>query len=392
MGIGLLGDRRRWAALLILVASIAVLVSACGGSDSDTGATSANTEETSGEEAGGNDVVAQAEEIAGPYFEPPASIGNEVPLEEKPPTGLRIVVMSCELTVCEAWRKNVGAAADKLGWSTKEISFSGAPEDNLNKVNQAVSEKPDAIIINGIPRETYEAAAEAAAKAEVPIVTQMGELEGEPTEPFIAVQYGAKQFDTMAEATANWMIMDSNGEGNALALAYAQFPLSERITDTTVATIDSACPDCSTKELLVQAEDTGTKLPTQIVSELQRDPSIDYVILQDMAMAAGVEAALREAGLLDKVNVMGNNVTPESIKAVQEGAFLGNMAFSLLAAAYQAVDAVARYVEDMPQQEEVPLMNQIFTQENLPAEVTEATWQDLPPTLEQEYEELWQLK
>jgi ribose transport system substrate-binding protein len=384
----------------------ALALAACGGgsdSSSSSGATEseeapAEEEGSSGEEeaseegeseGGSSETVASAEKIAGPFFEPPESIGITEPLKEKPSAGKKIIAMACQLTVCEAWTKYVQEGANRLGWSTKISLFSGAPEDNLNKISAAVKEHPDAIILNGVPRETYEAAAELAVQEGVPIVTQEGELEGKEEEPFVAIQLGAKQFDVMSEATANWFIMDSGGTGNALALAYAQFPLSERITDTTAETIEKDCPECSVKKLLGQAEDTGTKLPAAIVSELQSNPDINYVILQDMAMFAGVEAAIREAGLQEKVKVMGNNTTPESIKAVEEGTLLGNMAFSQKAAAYQGVDAAARYLEGMSTKEnsEAPLMNQIFTQGKVPKDPDE-----LPTNLVEQYEELWKLK
>jgi ribose transport system substrate-binding protein len=407
MGKGLWGDRWRGAVLIALMALVAVFaLAACGGgssSSSSGGATESeeapaeegsaeegSSEDASAEEGGGSsEVVANAEKIAKPFFSPPESIGITEPLKEKPAAGKKVVIMACELTVCEAWAKFGEEAAKKLGWTAKISLFSGAPEDNLNKITAAVQEHPDAIILNGVSRETYEAAAELAAKEKVPIVTQEGELEGVEEPPFVAIQLGAKQFDVMSEATANWFIMDSEGKGSALTVAYAQFPLSERITDTTTETIEKDCPECSVKKVLVQAEDTGTKLPATIVSELQSNPDIDYVIFQDASMVAGVEAAVREAGLQEKVKLMANNTTPESIKAIEEGAMLGNMAFSQKAAAYQGVDAAARYLEGMSTKEntEAPLMNQIFTQGEIPKDPNE-----LPTNLVEQYEELWKLK
>jgi ribose transport system substrate-binding protein len=371
------------AALLLLV--LALVAAGCGGDDDESGSGSGGAASSSGQ-----DVVAKAQEVIDPYLEPPGSVGTDEALSKKPPTGKKVIALSCTLEVCKNWRDQVAIAAQTLGWTAKGISFDGTPEDTLKKVNQAVSESPDGIIINGVPRETYEAAAKAAADNNIPIVTQMGELEGEATPPFIAVQDRAEQFDKMAAATGNWVIADSQGKANALVLAYANFPLSERIAETTKKTIDDNCPDCSTKELRVQAADTGTKLPANVVSEIQRDPSTDYVVLQDAAMAGGLDAALREAGLTEKVKVLGNNVTPEVIQSTLEGTNLGWMAFSLRAAAYQAVDALARhFVGD--EQVDLPLMNQILTKETLPPNPTPDTWENLPPDLADQYKKLWQV-
>jgi ribose transport system substrate-binding protein len=384
---------------MALVAAFAL--TACGGS-SDSSSSAGTTEsdaapkEGTTENAasrGSSEVVAAAEKAAAPFFEPPKSIGITEPLKETPPTGKKIVAMACTQSPgCKQFTEHVEEAAGLLGWSTKRSLFTGAPEDNLNKITAAVQEHPDAIVLLGAAQETYEAAAELAAKEGVPIATVAAE--GEEKEPFIAVTAGARQFEELAEVTANWFIAESEGKGNAITIAYAQFPVSERIIERTDKTIEEKCPECSAKEVLVQAEDTGTKLPSTIVSELQSDPDINYVIFQDVAMIPGVEAALREAGLQDKVKLMANNSSDESIKAVEEGAMVGNNAYSLKATTYQAIDAVARYLEGMPTKEtaEAPLMSQIFTQENLPPGSTQEDTEELPTNLVEQYEELWKLK
>jgi len=373
---------KSWLVGLFVLIVGAFVIAGCGGDDNSGGSSNSSSA------ASGDATVTQAESVVQKFAEAPATVGTDAALSAKPPAGKNIIAMSCALDVCKNWRDQVALAAKDLGWTSKSVSFDGTPEDTLNKVKQAVSEKPDGIIINGVPRETYESAAADAKAAKVPIVTQMGELEGAATPPFVAVQDRAEQFDKMAEGTGNWVIADSKGKAHALVLSYANFPLSERIADTTKKTIDDNCPDCKTKKLRVQAADTGTKLPGNVVSELQRDPSIDYVVLQDVAMSGGLAAALREAGLSDKVKVFGNNASPDYTQSVVDGDFDGFMAFSLRAAAYQGVDALARYLVG-DKQVDLPLMNQIFTKSNLGASPTADTWENLPTDLAQQYAKLW---
>ncbi|NLT05716.1 MAG: substrate-binding domain-containing protein, partial [Solirubrobacterales bacterium] len=372
------GAPRRYALWLASLLAVAIAAFAIGcGSDDDGGS---DTSGGSADNGGTTEVVAAAEEVIAPYMEPPESVGTDVELSEPAPGGKKIVALSCALDVCKAWRDDVAEAAEAIGWSATGQSFDGTPEDTLAKVTAAVNSGADAIVINGVPRETYEAAVEQAKSKGVPIVTQMGELEGEVVDPFIAVQYQADEFDRMANATGNWVIADGNGESNALVLSYANFPLSERIADKTKEAIDENCPDCQTKALRVQAADTGTKLPAAVVSEIQRDPSITHVVFQDAAMAGGVDAALREAGLTDKVKVLGNNTTPQALQAACDGINLGWMSFSTKAAAWAGIDALARHYTG----DEIvypPLMNQILTQETMECPPGRQTGRDLPPDL-----------
>jgi ribose transport system substrate-binding protein len=378
------GKRRLWLAALLAVVVGAFVVAGCGSDDNgSSGSSSASSTPAA------NSSVQQAQAAVQPYLSAPKTIGNDVPLSKKPPAGKKVVALSCTLDVCASWRSYVAGAAKALGWTATGMGFDGTPEDTLKKVEQAVSQKPDGIVINGVPRSTYEAAASAAKAANIPIVTQMGELEGAATPPFIAVQYQAAQFDKMSDITGNWVIADSKGKANALLLAYANFPLSERITDTTKKTIDDNCSACTTKKLRVQAADTGTKLPSAVVSEIQRNPKIDNVVLQDGAMAAGLDAALREAGLTDKVKVLGNDLNQDVAQSTINGDQLGWMSFSNRAAAYQGIDALARHIVGDKQPENVPLMNQIFTKSNLGAKPDENVWQNLPTDVAQQYQKLW---
>src|SRR6266542_2193980 len=195
--------RRSWLVVLLTMAVGMFVVAGCGGDDSSS--SSSKTSSSSSSSSGGSDAVKKAEAVVATFSEPPSSVGTDVALSKKPPSGKNVIAMSCTLDVCKNWRDQVATAAKALGWTSKGVSFDGTPEDSLNKVKQAVSDSPDGIIINGVPRETYDAAVAAAKAANVPIVTQMGELEGEATPPFVAVQDRAVQFDKMAEGTGDWV-------------------------------------------------------------------------------------------------------------------------------------------------------------------------------------------
>ena len=377
------GRLRLWLAALLLVA-VAAFAVGCG--DDDDGG---NGNGSAGSGASG-DVVAKAEKAVAPYLTPPESIGVE-PLSKKPPAGKKIAVLSCQLDVCKEWRDDVVRAAKTIGWDAQSISFDGTPEDTVRKMTQAINANVDGIIINGVGRETYEAVLDDAEAKDIPIVTQSGEVEGEPDGAIISVQGRGEQFDEIAAATANWVIADSGGEASALVLGFPAFPISQRMADTMANTLEENCPDCEFKKLNVQPTDPGTSLPGTIVSEIQRNPNINYVMMQDVAMGAGLAAALREANLLDKVKVVGNNGNMEFAQQVADGDFDAMNAFSQRADAYQAVDALARdAVGDEPT--DYPEIAQIFTQETLSdAEVTPDTWGNLPSDLAAQFEEVWKV-
>ena len=375
--------RKRMAWLVgVLAVALAAVAIGCGDDDDGDGGSA-----SSGEASGGS-VVEEARAKVEPLLTPPDSI--EAPaLSKKPEPGKKIAVLSCQLDVCKGWRDDVADAAKKLGWQAQSISFDGTPEDTVRKMTQAVNAGVDGIIINGVGRETYEVVLPQAEAKDIPIVTQYGEVDGEPEGPIISVQGRGEHFDPWTAGTGFWVIADSDGKANALSLAFPSFPISVRQRDVMSDTLRDNCPDCKVKDINVQPTDVGTNLPQTVVSEIQRDPSINYVMLQDVTMAAGLAAALREANLLDKVTVVGNNGTPEFAQSVADGEFDVMHNYSFKAAAYQVVDALARHFNG-DELIDPPMLTQIFTQDNL--EDTKASyWDTIPPDLFEQYEEAWQL-
>jgi ribose transport system substrate-binding protein len=390
---GALRARRLRLLALPTLAVIAAALAGCGSSSSSSSSaavsSASSTAAASTPAASGTSAAAAAAQTAvASYLKPPASIGTDVPLKSKPPTGVKIVAMSCQLSVCETFRNQVASVGKTLGWTTTSMSFTGTPESTLQTVESAIALKPTAIIINGEPRATYEAALPQAIANHVSIVTQMGELSGAVKPPFIAVQYQAPEFGTMSKATGQYVIASSDGKADALVVKYADFPLSVYIADQMAKSITSNCSTCKAQELLVQASDTGEQLANAVVSKLRADPSLNYVVFQDGAMALGIDAALANAGLLGKVKVASNDVTPQVIQSIISGKETAVMAFSLEAAAYNGIDAVARHLEGMPAQN-VPLMNQIFTKSNLGGSPQPSVWNALPADIGAQYAKLW---
>lgn len=375
----------RFAALGGL-ATAAICLAGCGSSSSSSSGSSTGASNSGG--TSGAAAASKAAAAVAPYFKQPASIGVTTPLSKKPPAGKTVDVVTNTLSVGLLLGNEAVAAGKLLGWHVNVVTMNSTPEDVLTKLQTSIAQKPTAVIVNGQPRSLIKSAFKAATANHVAIVDVQGDLAGGPTGPLIADNYEAAQFGTMATATGNWVIDLSKGKADALLVAYANFPLSKYITNTTTQTIDQNCPGCKTTKLLVQAADTGAALSQNIVTNIERNPSIDYVVLQDGAMALGLDAALRSAGLLGKVTVLGNDETPETAASTLNGAELGWMAFSQTAVAYQAIDDVARYVVGDPTQNP-PLMNEIFTKANLPAKPTPSVWNDIPSTLPAQYAKLW---
>lgn len=327
------------------------------------------------------------------YLKPPTSIGVTTPLKSKPAPGKTVIAISCELDTCNAFRTEVGQAAAAIGWHEKGLATSGTPSNVLSTMETAISEHPYGIIINGVARSEWATALPQAQAAHVAIVDQMTGDTGHAG-TVVANEYGRQQFAKLAKVTGAWVVSDSKGKADALSIGYPTFPISEMISKVTASTITSQCSTCKAQTLLVTAADTGTTLPGLVVSAIQKNPSINYVVMQDAGMDLGVYAALTAAGLQNKVKVLGDDVSPAVIQETLDGKELGWNAFSDNEAAWDGIDALARHSEGMstnPSQN-APLMFQIYTKANIPATNPNiATEGVLPKNFQAQFKRLWKV-
>lgn len=371
---------RRFGALAAALLA-AGAIAACG--DSDDG----GDEAAKGASASAADIDG-ARAVADPYLEVPDKIGTDVPLSRKPDSDKFVAVVSCKLPPCQTHLNSMIAAAKELGWRTKKITFDATPEDILAKMEHAISLDPDGIIVAGQERAPFDAAMPKAIEKGIPIVSQSAPVEVE--EPIIASQPATKDFVQMGEILGNWIVADSEGKANALIFNLANFAIIEANVNSIVETMEAKCPDCKTKTITVQASDIGTTLPSQIASELQRNPEADYVVLPDSVMATGLPAQLREAGMLDRARIVGNNVSPESLAAIKEGAEYGYLQYSAKYFGWQAIDLLARHFNgDEIVHHQQPL--QIVTKDTIDGRSDEEVLYELPPDYQEQFKALWQL-
>jgi ribose transport system substrate-binding protein len=363
---------------------VAALGAGCGDDDDDPTAPASGGADDPG--------VARAQAVAEPFFEVPTSVGTDVPLSKKPPTGRSIVVVACNLPDCGLYADAIEAAAEPLGWEVTKLAFEPTPESILARVKEAISMEPDGIVVNAVARSTFEAALPDAIEQDIAFVTQSVPEDAvkDVVPPFVAVQQTIPDFARMGNILGNWIVADSGGQANAIALAYANFPISHTIIGAAIGAMEENCPDCEAEKVTVQATDIGQKLPALIVSELQRDPDINYVVLQDGSMAVGLDAALREAGMLDRVKVVGTNGNPQTTEATRAGDEHGYVQYSLKRTAYGALDALARHFNGDPiEQLEMPL--QILTKETIGDRSDQEVLYDMPPDLHEQFSELWRV-
>ena len=269
--------------------------------------------------AAGTDEVAAAKAIYEPFLQPPTKINQVIPLSGTVPKDKLYVFLECELPQCVEIGVGALEAAKAIGWQTKVIKWNTADlQTVLTAMDEALALKPAAVTLTGIPQELWadrEAAFEAAGAMIIPIA--VADLKLSKTVPMGA----AMKADYVADGklVGNWFIADSNAEGKALVADVPAYPVLTAHGTGFKEAVAAGCKKCTVTSLEVTVPQLakGEFVPA-VISALQTDSSIKYVITTNGAFIDGLSAALDAAGMKD-IKVAGGSATINNLAALDTG-------------------------------------------------------------------------
>lgn len=376
--------RRRRPAALLLAALLLAGAAAC--SDGDDGSSSSGNGGTggTGSDGGGSEVVEQAEEAIADYLEVPESIGITEALSEAPPEDIKLATVACDAPGCTVFLEAAAEASEVLGWSHQSFVTTGAPEDIVAQFDLAFDTDPDAIMTSGLDRATLGTALEKAEELGIPVVNSA--VPDEVAPPYVAIPVGLPVFERNGELLGNYLVAHSGGDANVLIFNTSLFPILDAAAQKVASTIEDTCPDCTVSFSEFAIEDVGNTLPGRVVSELQQNPDVEYVVFTDGGFATGVPAALQGASLTD-VQIAGVIIQQANLENIRNGSELAWTGYSSIMQAWYGVDAFARhFAGDEQISDDLYAATQIVTVDTAP---DGDEW--LVPNYQDQFAELWQV-
>ncbi|MCX4091017.1 sugar ABC transporter substrate-binding protein [Nocardia sp. alder85J] len=310
------------------------------------------------------------------------------PLKAKPAPGKHLVYLADTAAPLTATiGQDVTAGAKELGWSVTTETYAGDPASLATAMAQAVSEKPDAILLSGEDQSHFTKALQAADAAGIPVFvggvpnTPTTLAEGGPA----GVSLGNNFLTTEGKIAADYIIKASGGKAN---IAIVTVPDQKTLTVENAGftkELAAQCPACTVTTINAQLQQIGNGLPQQVVSELQANPSVNYVFYPYGDLSIGVPAALQTAGI--KVNSVASTASAGTYADLKAGRMVANLATSTEVQAWLEVDLVARYFDTgKPALDDiVPI--QILTD----ADDSSATLPVSPSDYAAQFKKLWQV-
>jgi len=266
-------------------------------------------------------------------------------LTSAPKKGLTFVALQCGFPQCKTNSEGIKAATDALGWKLKVLDFDSAnPATLISAMKQALQYHPVAVSLNGLPPATWQSEVPAYEKAGVPIFPiDIGPAA--PVSKTIPINIG--NGDGQGKAVAAWFTQDSAGSGKGLLVDIPDFPVLKQIADNISSGVQQYCSGCSLTDLNVTiAQQESNAIVPAIVSSMQRNPDVKYILLADGVIAPGLPAALKAAGI-DGVKIAGGLGSSENMSDVKNGTEQAFTSENLIYDGLVAVDAAARQSENM---------------------------------------------
>ena len=172
----------------------------------------------------------------------------------------------------------------------------------------------------------------------------------------------------LGKSIGEWIIKDSGGKANVVAFNDKEF---DGVVTQHAGIMDALakCAGCKAAEQTFSANQIATNLGQQVVGYLRAHPDVNYLYMPYDPSAFAVAAALRQAGLAQRVKLASLLGDEENLDLIRKGDVqVADVAFDTTYEGYAAVDQIIRYLDKQklfdPHGENVPM--KVLDKTNLP--------------------------
>jgi ribose transport system substrate-binding protein len=302
-----------------LAAVVGLLLSACSTGSSDSGA-------SSGSEDGGSAVPAAVVENVNKYKGLPTFTPPGDPVDISKVRGKHMFVIPLVPNPFnESIQNTMRDIAQKVGMKFTLYPNQGQASQWVQGMNQAITAKPDIIVLSTAPDpRVLQPQLAAAKRAGIPVVVTHFYDDSSPNPPDCegcaagVTALVTAPFNVAGRAAADWIINDSKGKANTLVIGGADILPSPGTVDTVKKEFETNCPDCKVTVANIPVSEWNTKTQSEVQAALNKDPSINYVYPLYDAMVAGAVPAVQTLGRKGKVKVVSYNGSPYVLKFIQD--------------------------------------------------------------------------
>ena len=218
---------------------------------------------------------------------------------------LYVIVTSMQSPLHETIARGIEAAATAAGVKTVLYDGQFSPDKYNDGVRQALAQNADAIILQSVAREIVSGPIEEAVEKGVIVVDLWNGGLTQPLDGFFA--HVTSDFVQEGALMANYVLAESGCEANAVTYTASQYVLLLEMSQGIKEVFDRLCPECGLEISEVNTGTLATSVGPQVVADLTRDPTINWLIPQFDAAAQPMVPAIKTAGLEDRVKLISHD-------------------------------------------------------------------------------------
>lgn len=370
--------------LLAAGAIMALGLTACtsGSSESAAGSTATGASGCADVVAAAQKALATASKTDAPWDGPTTG--------PKAATGKTLVYVAQSMTNpgVAGVAKGLQEAAAAIGWNVKVIDGLGTPAGIQSAFSQALTTKPDGIVIGGFDPKTTAAQVAEANAAKIPLAAwQALSTPGPSTDPQLFTNITTKVED-VAKISADYVIAKSNGNAGVVIFTDSSIPFAEGKSQM----IKKELQTCSGVKVLdydnVPLSDVSARMPQEVSSLLSKfNDSWTYSVAINDVYYENAAAALRAGGVNaggSPFNVGAGDGDSSALQRIKAGEYqTATVPSPLKSEGWQIVDELNRAFNNQPASGYVPQIH-VSTKENTTA--TDA-WD--PTGYQDAYRKIW---
>ncbi|MFF7047964.1 substrate-binding domain-containing protein [Streptomyces griseorubiginosus] len=299
------------------------------------------------------------------YSAHPDRIPVTQPVGRTIPAGKTVDFILCGVQSCQDLANFFTAGANELGWHVRQIATQGTPESVQSAYEQALRDKPDAVVSSGFPRAVYAKQLAQFKAAGIPVLqSNADDVVGDGVS---LLKNGPQDVAVQGEMLASWVVADSNAQADTVYFDLPAYTILKPVKDTFAAKYKQWCAGCGLDTVDVPITAIGKDMPDRVVSYLRSHPKVTHVVFSLGLLNVGVPAALKTAGITGK-HLAVNVGDGQNYQYIQSGLSDAAMALNSHETSWLQVDALARHFtgQSMDVDQQAVLPNMLITKDNLP--------------------------
>ena len=242
------------------------------------------------------------------------------------------------------WKAEVDTAkqvAADLGYETTTAAHENAPDEQNTLIETAINNEVDGILLDPAGADESIAAVQKAVDADIPVVLVNAEISETGLAKSQIVSNNAQGATLGAETWAEAM----NYKGTYVELFGAPSDNNAQVRSDAYKQVLSQYPDLKKVGMEVANWDRQEG-QEKMEALLAKNPDINGVVSGNDEMALGAINALKDAGKLDQVTVLGFDGNQDAINAVKKGELLATVVQPIVEGTTMAVNQLDSVIRD----------------------------------------------